>query len=162
MITPDLAVGRTTFAVVRHSGEPRASDASRSPSGTSRSTTSVARVTVGSIRTDSASAAANPENPWVLANRAKMNRPATIEGVPLIASTKIRTGRCRRPRTSFRYTAVITPSGTEISTAIPTCSKVPTIACRPPVWLVGESGPTSSIVVVKKATRMNWMPLRVT
>ena len=42
-----------------------------------------------------------------------MNNPATIEGIALIASTIIRTGRASRPPTSLRNTAVATPSGTE-------------------------------------------------
>jgi hypothetical protein len=40
-----------------------ARDASRRPLGTSRSTSSEVRVIVGSMITDSASAAAKPENP---------------------------------------------------------------------------------------------------
>ena len=42
---------------------------------------------------------------------AKMNRPATTDGSPLMASTKIRTGRRHRLRVSFRNTAVSRPSG---------------------------------------------------
>ena len=57
------AVGSTTLHVVRHSVAPSASDASRRPSGTSRSTSSDVRVIVGSIRIESASAAAKPEKP---------------------------------------------------------------------------------------------------
>ena len=41
-----------------------------------------------------------------------MNRPATTEGRPLMASTKIRTGRAQRLRISLRNTAVRKPSGT--------------------------------------------------
>ena len=46
--------------------------------------------------------------------------------------------------------------------AMPTCSSVPTIACRPPVSVAGESGPTSAIVVVKNASRRKRIPLTVT
>ena len=63
VMRPDRAVGSTTLHVTRHSCDPRARPASRSPPGTSRSTSSAVRVTVGSIRIDSASAAANPEKP---------------------------------------------------------------------------------------------------
>ena len=37
---------------------------------------------------------------------AKMKRPATIDGIALIASTSIRTGRASRPPTSLRNIAV--------------------------------------------------------
>ena len=42
-----------------------------------------------------------------------MNRPATIDGIALIASTIMRTGRASRPPISFRKTAVAMPSGTD-------------------------------------------------
>ena len=60
-----------------------------------------------------------------------MKRPATIDGIALIASTIMRTGRASRPPISLRNTAVAMPSGTESSVAIPTISSVPTIARRP-------------------------------
>ena len=60
VVSPERAVGSTTLRVVDHSVAPSASDASRSPLGTSRSTTSAVRVTVGSMSTDNASAAARP------------------------------------------------------------------------------------------------------
>ena len=112
--------------------EPSASDASRRPPGTRRSTTSEVRVTVGSMRTESASAPAKPFWPNVRTMTAKMNSPATIEGIALMVSTINRTGRARRPPTSFRNTAVATPRGTDMSTASPTCSSVPTMAWAPP------------------------------
>ena len=40
---------------------------------------------------------------------AKMKRPATIDGRPLIASTKMRTGRRHLLRDSLRKTAAATP-----------------------------------------------------
>ena len=42
------------------------------------------------------------------------------------------------------------PSGTEMNTARPTCSSVPTIACAPPPSVAALSGPTNSWVSVKK------------
>jgi hypothetical protein len=63
VIRPLRAVGRTTPHVVRHSVAPIASDASRRPSGTSRSTSSEVRVMIGSIEIEIASDAAKPENP---------------------------------------------------------------------------------------------------
>ena len=54
-----------------------------------------------------------------------MNRPETTEGMPLMASTKIRTGRRSLDRVSFKKMAVITPKGREITRAMPTCSMVP-------------------------------------
>ena len=49
VISPGSAVGSTTRIVTRQRGVPSASAASRSPSGTSSSTTSAERVTTGSI-----------------------------------------------------------------------------------------------------------------
>ena len=60
VVRPDLAVGRTTFHTVRHWLAPSAYDASRRLLGTSRSITSEVRVTIGSIITARASAAARP------------------------------------------------------------------------------------------------------
>ena len=58
---PERAVGSTTDQTVRHSGAPRARDASRRPPGTTRSTSSTTLVTEGSRMTKSASEAAKPE-----------------------------------------------------------------------------------------------------
>ena len=58
--SPDREVGSTTREVVRHSVPPKASDASRNPPGTRRSTTSAVRVTVGRKRTDNANEPARP------------------------------------------------------------------------------------------------------
>ncbi len=87
---PVKAVGSTTKQIVRHRGTPRANDASRRSAGTSLSISSAARTTVGIIRIDSASAPANPEKlkPSSSSQNARMNRPATIEGRPVMTSTK--------------------------------------------------------------------------
>ena len=58
---PGSAVGSTIRRIVFHLGVPSAYEPSRSAVGTSRSISSVERVTVGSISTNSASAAAKPE-----------------------------------------------------------------------------------------------------
>ncbi|CAB4599130.1 unannotated protein [freshwater metagenome] len=57
-----------------------------------------------------------------------MNRPATIEGTALMASTTVRSGLAKRPFTSLRYTAVVMPRGTAMRLAIPTCWMVPMMA----------------------------------
>lgn len=100
---PLRAVGSTTFHSVRNSPAPSARDASRRPPGTRRSTTSVARVTTGIISTDSASPAARPQKPWPseMTKNAYTNRPATTEGIAVIASTTTRTTAANRPPTSF-------------------------------------------------------------
>ena len=61
--------------------------------GTSLSISSDARTTIGSMRMARAMPAANPEKPLCRPNtqKAKMNRPATIEGRPVMTSTKNRT-----------------------------------------------------------------------
>jgi hypothetical protein len=60
VIIPDRAVGRTTDHTVRNSDDPRANDASRNPPGTIRNTSSVVRVTDGSMRMNRARAARIP------------------------------------------------------------------------------------------------------
>ena len=62
VISPLRAVGSTIDQAVRHSGAPEREGRLAQAAGTSRSTTSAVRVTVGSIRIESASAAAKPEN----------------------------------------------------------------------------------------------------
>jgi hypothetical protein len=68
--------------------------------GTSLSISSDERTTIGSISTASARAAANPEKPrWSPSTQnAKMNSPATIDGIPVITSTRNRTADRSRPR----------------------------------------------------------------
>ena len=104
---PGRAVGRTIFRIVFHCGMPSAYAPSRSGPGTSRSISSVERTMVGNISTVSASEAAKPENRGVpLLNhgltistqKASTNRPATMDGMPVITSTKNRTVRANLPR----------------------------------------------------------------
>lgn len=61
MVRPDREVGSTTCQTVRQREVPSAYDASRSVPGTSWITTSAARMMIGSIITEIASAAARPE-----------------------------------------------------------------------------------------------------
>ena len=91
-----------------------------------------------------------------------MKMAARIEGMPFIASTKIRTGRPSLPLTSLRKTAVPTPSGTEMRRASPTCSKLPTMAARPPPAVAGLSGPTWRWSTVKKWRRSVLYPRNMT
>jgi hypothetical protein len=88
---PPTDVGRTTLRIVRHFGTPRAYAASRSSFGTILSISSDARTTTRIMRTDNATAPAKPSRtpgPKKIANRAKANRPATIDGMPVMTSTK--------------------------------------------------------------------------
>ena len=59
-----------------------------------------------------------------------------------MASSAITTGRASQPPTSLRKTAVVTPNGTEMSAAMPTCSSVPVIAADPPPAFDDCNGPT--------------------
>ena len=63
VVRPERAVGSTTCHTVRHWPAPRAYDASLRVPGTSRSTTSDARMMMGSIITLIAMEAANPDLP---------------------------------------------------------------------------------------------------
>lgn len=86
---PPIAVGRTTFRMVRHFGMPRAREASRSSFGTSFSISSVERTTTGIIRIVRASAPIRPEGSRpAISMIERMNRPATMDGMPVITSTK--------------------------------------------------------------------------
>ena len=64
------------------------------------SISSDARATTGSMSTASDMPAANPEKPrWrARTQKAKMNSPATIEGMPVITSIRKRTAAASRPR----------------------------------------------------------------
>ena len=91
VVMPAMEVGRTTFAMVRHFGTPSAYDASRSSFGTSRSISSVERTTTGIISTASAIEPMMPmrmPGPKKSANSAYANRPATIDGMPVMTSTR--------------------------------------------------------------------------
>ena len=68
-----------------------------------------------------------------------------MEGSPLMAVTTVRTVLVNRPPTSCRNTAVITPAGTPNRAAMPTCSRVPTMAwASPPVLLTPATGMTGT------------------
>ncbi len=149
---PGLAVGSTTFHTVRHWLAPRAKEASRRVPGTSRITTSAARVTIGIIITVRASEAAKPlfSKPRVMITTPRMKRPATMDGSAVIASTRVRTGRAIRPPTSDMKTAAEMPSGTANRVARPSCSSEPMIAWSAPPEVIGESAEVVSIDWVKK------------
>ena len=63
--TPARALLRVTFRLVRQSGTPRASDASRSEPGTIFSCSSVVRKTMGIMIMESATAPAKAEKPFI-------------------------------------------------------------------------------------------------
>ena len=91
-----------------------------------------------------------------------MNRPETIDGIPLMASTKILTVRRSRERLSLRKTAHDTPNGNEMSRARPTCSSVPTMACSPPPAVAGSLGVIPLWVWAKNPRRSAGSPLTST
>ena len=70
--------------------------------GTSRMTISAARVMIGIIMIVIAKDAARPlrSKPNDTTHRLRTNRPATIDGSAVIASTRVRTTRDIRPPTS--------------------------------------------------------------
>ena len=76
-----------------------------------------------------------------------MNRPATIDGSPLMASTKIRTGRRNRLRVSLRNTAVARASGTVITSARPTCSQAADDGVRAAALGGGHGGGDAALVL---------------
>jgi hypothetical protein len=79
-----------------------------------------------------------------------------------MASTKIRTGRRKRLRVSLRNTAVARASGTVITSARPTCSRLPMMACDPPPSVAGIVGVMPRWSSVKKSGRNAGRPLRIT
>ena len=88
---PLAAVRSTILMIVVERGTPSAKDASRRSAGTRRSISSVERITIGIIRTHRAIEAEKPENafgPTMSANSENANRPATIEGMPVMTSTR--------------------------------------------------------------------------
>ena len=98
---PAIEVGSTTLMIVRHFGTPSAYAASRSSFGTILSISSVERTTTGIISTDSATEPMKPmrmPGPKNSANSAKANRPATIDGMPVMTSTKNVIARASLPR----------------------------------------------------------------
>ena len=98
------AVGTTTRRRTFHCGIPSASPASRSDAGTSRTISSVVRMTIGSMMTASATAPARAENRRMGRTRIVYAKiPMTIDGTPLSASARKRTSRVsRRSRESAR------------------------------------------------------------
>ena len=98
---PAIDVGTTTLRIVRHFGTPSAYDASRSSFGTILSISSVERTTTGIISTDSATEPMKPirtPGPANSANSANAKRPATIDGMPVMTSTKNVMARASLPR----------------------------------------------------------------
>ena len=98
---PAIDVRSTTLTTVSHLGTPRAYEASRSSFGTSRSISSTERMTTGVMRTASATAPMSPDRyagPMMSVNSAKANRPATIDGMPVITSTRNVIPRATGPR----------------------------------------------------------------
>ena len=98
---PAIEVRSTTLMIVRHFGVPNAYAASRSSLGTILSISSVDRTTTGIMSTDSATAPMNPirtDGPRNSANSANANRPATIDGMPVMTSTKNVIARDSLPR----------------------------------------------------------------
>src|SRR6056300_1081363 len=93
---PARAVGMTTFTMVSHFGTPSAYEASRSSFGTILSISSVALTTTGVISTAREIAPAKPlialAGPRMIRKREKAKSPATIDGMPVITSTKKVTG----------------------------------------------------------------------
>ena len=79
-----------------------------------------------------------------------MNRPATIEGRAVIASTTVRTTRANRPPTSVMNTAVPMPRGSVMASAMPSWMSEPTIACRTPPCSKPSLGPTPLMSWVQK------------
>ena len=88
---PPIAVGSTTPKTVRHRLTPSARLASRSPPGTSASTSWVARATIGTIRIESANAPARALWPRPATTTPKTKMPTTIAGIPFITSRTTRT-----------------------------------------------------------------------
>src|ERR687890_279570 len=88
---PEIAVGITTLMMVRHLRTPSAYAASRSSLGTILSISSLDRTTTGIISTESATAATAPvlvPGPTTAKKKAAAKRPATMDGMPVITSTK--------------------------------------------------------------------------
>ncbi len=132
VMIPASAVGSTTLTIVRHWGTPSAYAASRSSFGTSFSISSVERTRIGIISTLSATDPMNPirtPSPANSANRAYANRPATIEGIPVMTSTSSVIHFASRPRPySTRYTAVMMPIGIDRTAAQAVTIRVPMMA----------------------------------
>ena len=93
--------------------------------------------TVGSISRERATEPSKPlmvPGPIRIVNIEKANRPATMDGMPLITSTSrvITRASLLRLEYSTRYTAHIRPIGMEMTMAPNVISNVPMMACRMP------------------------------
>ena len=87
-----------------------------------------------------------------------MNRPATIEGIPVITSTKKEIALASRPRPySTRKIAARIPTGTAKAAASATCSSVPTIAWPAPP--PGLRGLTLRIELIRNPQLITFRPL---
>ena len=92
VITPGAAAGRTSCSDTRHRGRPRANPDSRRPFGINATAPSVVRVTIGNIKTASATAPEKAEKWWNGTTRnAYAKSPMAIEGVPTRTSLASRT-----------------------------------------------------------------------
>ena len=134
---PGRAVRSTIFVIVRCFVTPRAYEASRKSCGTILSISSDDLTTVGSISRESATEPSKPlmvPGPIRIVNIEKANRPATMDGMPLITSTSRVMTCASLPRLEYstRYTAHIRPIGMEMSMAPKVISSVPMMACRMP------------------------------
>ena len=85
---------------------------------------------VGIIRIVKARAPINPEKDLVIGYKIaeRINKPATIDGTPLIAWTRKRIGAVNLPLISVKYRAVKIPIGTLIINASVTRARVPVMA----------------------------------
>src|ERR1035437_4187986 len=141
---PGRAVGRTTETIARHLRTPRAREASRRWSGTSRRASSDVRTMSGSMRIPRARQPAQAEKEGVsrtITGNTKM--PTKIDGIPVITSAKNRTGVASSPlvRYSDRYTAAKTPTGTATTVPRATILIVPLMpAPYPPPAAVATNG----------------------
>ena len=101
---PVFAAGMITKKNALRCGAPSARAADLKSPGTSFKTSSLIRITVGSIKSTNADEANQPagrETP-VETKTAKINKPATIEGRPLMDWAKNLTGPRKRPRVSVK------------------------------------------------------------
>ena len=134
---PGRAVRSTILVIVRCLVTPRAKEASRKSFGTIFSISSLDLTTVGNISRERATEPSKPlmvPGPSRIVNIEKANRPATMDGMPLITSTSRETVVASLPRFEYstRYTAHIKPIGMEITIAPAVISRVPMMACSTP------------------------------
>ncbi len=156
---PGRAVRSTMVRLVRQRGYPSARAASRSEFGTSLISSSVVRMTIGTISMARAQLPARAENCLVRATMsAHANTPTTMDGVPFMTSaTKRVIFASRVPEYSAQKMPAPTPRGSPIRLAMPTMIKVPTIALAtpPPV------SPAGTGILVKKSSEILLAPLAI-